>query len=106
MGIEKEWMQFMLSKERAEIEASGLEYEMDSDEMDEEREIPYRAEDIRIDQKMISLYQIYRWIQQGTLDLKPDFQRNFVWNLQKKSLLIGMMMKKCILLYLVKRILM
>lgn len=82
----------MLSKERAEIEASGLEYEMDSDEMDEEREIPYRAEDIRIDQKMISLYQIYRWIQQGTLDLKPDFQRNFVWNLQKKSLLIESLM--------------
>lgn len=82
----------MLSKERAEVEASGLEYETDSEEQDEERELPYRAEDIRIDQKMISLYQIYRWIQQGTLDLKPDFQRNFVWNLQKKSLLIESLM--------------
>ena len=82
----------MLSKDRAEMEASGLEYEMDSEEMDEESEIPYRAEDIRIDQKMISLYQIYRWIQQGTLDLKPDFQRNFVWNIQKKSLLIESLM--------------
>ena len=92
MGIEKEWMQFIQSKEQAETEASGLEYEMDSDEQDEEREFPYRSEDIRIDQKMISLYQIYRWIQQGKLDLKPDFQRNFVWNIQKKSLLIESLM--------------
>lgn len=77
-------------------EISGLEYEDEADDlgMDEIEGIPYCADDIRIDQKMFSLYQVFRWIQQGKLNLRPDFQRNFIWSRKKQSLLIESLMLK------------
>lgn len=79
--------------EENEMTLLGVEYEKeaDSDEVSEE-EVPYRVDDIRIDQKMISLFQMCRWIDMGTLNLRPEYQRNLVWNLQKKSLLIESLM--------------
>ena len=58
-------------------EMNGLEYEEESDDLglEDMEEIPYCADDIRIDQKMISLYQVFRWIQQEKLNLRPDFQK-------------------------------
>lgn len=77
-------------------EMNGLEYEEESDDLglEDMEEIPYCADDIRIDQKMISLYQVFRWIQQEKLNLRPDFQRNFIWNRKKQSLLIESLMLK------------
>ena len=49
---------------------------------------------IRIDQKMFSLYQVCQWIEKGKLVLRPEFQRNFVWSLNKQSLLIESLMLK------------
>lgn len=71
----------------------GLEYEEEAEDeelVDEEK--PYRVDDIRIDQKMISLFQMCKWIDTGNLDLRPEYQRNLVWNIQKKSLLIESLM--------------
>ena len=83
-------------EEKLKDEINGLEYEeeLDEDETEETEETPYCADDIRIDQKMISLYQVFRWIQQGKLNLRPDFQRNFIWNRKKQSLLIESLMLK------------
>ena len=79
--------------EENETENLGLEYEYEALNEDAvEEEIPYRVDDIRIDQKMISLYQMCRWIDVGNLDLRPEYQRNLVWNIQKKSLLIESLM--------------
>lgn len=80
-------------KEQDETQYLGLEYE--NEEPNEEiidEEMPYRVDDIRIDQKMISLFQMCRWIDSGNLDLRPEYQRNLVWNMQKKSLLIESLM--------------
>lgn len=79
--------------EENETAILGVEYEkmLEVDETPED-EIPYRVDDIRIDQKMISLYQMCRWIDVGNLDLRPEYQRNLVWNRQKKSLLIESLM--------------
>lgn len=86
------WKQLISVGEKAEDELIGLEYE--DDEANETVELPYKPEDIRIDQKVISLFQIYRWIDQDILDLRPDFQRNFVWDIERKSLLIESLMLK------------
>lgn len=59
-----------------------------------ETEYPYRPEDIRIEQKMLSLYQVNRWISQELLIIRPEFQRNIVWDIKRKSLLIESLMLK------------
>lgn len=77
-------------------ERYGLENEIQDDTEDGEdgEEYPYQVEDIRIDQKMISLYQVIRWIEQEKLILRPEYQRNFVWDRKKQSLLIESLMLK------------
>lgn len=90
--LHENWKQLISIGEKAEDESNGLEYE--AEEVNETVELPYKPEDIRIDQKVISLFQIYRWIDQDILDLRPDFQRNFVWDIERKSLLIESLMLK------------
>lgn len=67
---------------------------MSKSDYDTEFVYPYRSEDIRIDQKMLSLFQVIRWIEQGSLLLRPEFQRNFIWKPRQKSLLIESLMLK------------
>lgn len=87
------WQELTSANDIVTARLSGFEYENEKESEDDEIHLlPYRAEDIRIDQKMISLYQIYRWMTQKTLDLSPEFQRNFVWDIHKKSLLIESLM--------------
>ena len=76
--------------EEKEENLLGMEYEPEEEEEEEVREarLPYREEDIRIGQKMVSALQLCRWIDEGELDLYPEYQRNLVWDLQRKSLLI------------------
>lgn len=84
----REYIEQML---KAEEEINGYELESeiaDAEEETEKRDYPYRVEDIRIDFKMLSVYQLYRWIQSGMLVLRPEFQRKFVWNKQKQSLMV------------------
>lgn len=68
----------------------GIETEDTSDE--DLESIPYSADDVRITTRMYSVYQIFHWIENEILILQPDFQRNYVWNLTKKSLLIESLM--------------
>ena len=60
----REYIEQML---KAEEEINGYEMESeisgDGEETIEKKDYPYRVEDIRIDFKMLSVYQLYRWIQ-------------------------------------------
>ncbi|MDR2864272.1 MAG: DUF262 domain-containing protein [Spirochaetaceae bacterium] len=55
---------------------------------DEEHETPYDPDKIRVDTRAFSLHQIYDMIDRGDINLTPDFQRNLVWDNQRKSRLI------------------
>lgn len=73
----------------------GIEFDSeDENGVEGAADYPYNSEEIRIDQKMFSLYQVCQWIEKGKLVLRPEFQRNFVWSLNKQSLLIESLMLK------------
>ena len=74
--------------ERYENELVGIESE---DKGEENIDSP---DDVRISQHMYSVYQVHHWIEKGVLTLSPDFQRNMVWDIQRKSLLIESLMLK------------
>lgn len=54
----------------------------------EDAELPYDVNDIQVAQKMITVFQVEYWISNNLLDLQPEYQRNLVWDAQRKSLLI------------------
>lgn len=49
---------------------------------------PWDPNKIRIQTKTFSLRQVVDEIKEGTIDLAPDFQRDYVWKEEQKSLLI------------------
>jgi len=53
-----------------------------------EKEDPYNPESIKVQTKPFNLSLISNMIDEGYIDLSPDFQRNFVWNPFQKSRLI------------------
>lgn len=68
-----------------EAEQSGTE-NTESDFSDEIS--PFNPEDIKVHAKQFSLRLITDMIDDGDIDLAPDFQRHFVWNNNQKSKLI------------------
>ena len=78
--------------ERYENELVGIESEDKGEENIDDS--PYSPDDVRISQHMYSVYQVHHWIEKGVLTLSPDFQRNMVWDIQRKSLLIESLMLK------------
>lgn len=60
----------------------------DTETDDEDDDSPYDPDKIRVDTKNFSLHQIYDMILRGDINLTPDFQRNLVWDNQRKSRLI------------------
>lgn len=52
----------------------------------------YSAGDIRISTMMYSVYQIFHWIEENILLLHPPYQRNEVWDIRRKSLLMESLM--------------
>ena len=81
---------FIKESRRYEDELVGIETEDRGDEsLDED---PYSPDDLRISQKMFSVYQVYHWIEENVLFLSPEFQRNMVWDMQRRSLLIESLM--------------
>ena len=68
-----------------ESEQSGTE-SSENDQFDEVR--PFNPEDIKVHAKPFSLRLVSDMIEDGDIDLSPDFQRNFVWNTHQKSRLI------------------
>ena len=78
---------YLKSIEDFEGKYIGIE-EHDSDDIDENMEMPYNISDIRVEQKMVTIYQIENWIDKGVLNLHPEYQRNFVWDVRRKTALI------------------
>lgn len=80
------------------VEASGVAEE---DTLPEDREAnvqlppdvaavvqPFDPTNIRVDQRMMSIFEVMRKVQRGAINLQPDFQRHVVWNDTRKSRLI------------------
>lgn len=67
---------------------SGVEQEAESPETHE----PFDPASISLSSKIVALDAVLRRIKNNTIKLAPDFQRNYVWNLERKSLLIESMM--------------
>ena len=70
---------------------SGIENE---EEAIEENDHPFNPEEISIEKKLITMETCLRRLEQGTLRLNPDFQRQEVWTDEKKSQLIESLMLK------------
>ncbi|NNJ11945.1 DUF262 domain-containing protein [Chloroflexales bacterium ZM16-3] len=49
---------------------------------------PFDPKLIRVDQRMMSIFQVMLKIQRHDIDLQPDFQRNVVWDPTRQSRLI------------------
>ncbi len=72
--------QVLLHMADADIQQSGgVEYTNDSDEDNEEYDNSYAAESIRVDTKPFNISLVYEMIEDGDINLSPDFQRKFVW---------------------------
>lgn len=91
--IENDWIYDQDKDKEIKEQLYGIELD-DENSMEDADDYPYNSEEIRIDQKMFSLYQVCKWIDHGKLILRPEFQRNFVWNQNKQSLLIESLMLK------------
>jgi hypothetical protein len=72
-------------EEYFENEPTGVEVESD-DQAGIAR--PWNPSDIRVSTKQFSLRNILDFIDEGDLELAPDFQRNQVWKARQKSRLI------------------
>lgn len=81
-----------LLKETQEYEDALLGFELEDTSEEDLDSIPYAADTIRISSMMYSVYQIFHWIEDGILVLHPAYQRNEVWNAQRKSLLVESLM--------------
>lgn len=72
-----------------EIEASAQGVEEEIEEFQ-----PFDPEKISIDTKPVMMETLLRRLEQGTIILNPDFQRNEVWTMDKKCRLIESLMLK------------
>lgn len=91
--VKKTGLQNYLAAEKKDKE-KYIGLESLEEETFEEDQLPYDLINIRIEQKTITVYQIEHWIRQGRLNLTPEYQRNLVWNDQRKSALIESLMLK------------
>lgn len=85
-----EYLDFEEIQEKQQ-EQDGLEATDDEPAEGEtpERDKPYDPTKIRVDTKNFSIHLIHEMLTKyQTIDLSPDFQRNFVWNTGRKSQLI------------------
>lgn len=88
--LQEHFKKFLSQAEKMEAEYSGIEAE--NFEKSEETEEPYEIQNIRIDQKMITVFQTEHWILDGKLNLFPEYQRNLVWDDGRKSALMESLM--------------
>lgn len=70
--------------------AQGTEEEVEEDELTD----PFDPDEISINSKVIPMETCLRRLIQETINLNPDFQRQEVWTLEKKSQLIESLMLK------------
>ena len=84
---EKEFKEYLSLSKKVEEDFLGTEMEPEDND-DVQDDVPYNVQDIRVDQKMITVYQVEHWIELGMLNLSPEYQRNLVWDNKRKSALI------------------
>lgn len=78
--------------EVVQVEAAGVEYS-DSETADPDAPFPYDPDAIRVDTKQFNIGLIHEMINEGDVNLSPDFQRQFVWtDLGTRSRLIESIM--------------
>lgn len=80
--------QYLEMAEKRELEFIGIEADVDNGAEMTEADVPYEVHNIRVYQKMITVFQIEHWISGGKLNLSPEYQRKLVWDEQRKSALI------------------
>lgn len=86
MEVQKsEITEYLKLSEKAEAEYNGIEENDDSESSEAD---PYEVQNIRVTQKMITVFQIEHWISVGMLNLSPEYQRNLVWDEKRNSALI------------------
>lgn len=88
---ESDFGEYLNQFEKVEAEYDGIEADEDSDGEKAEIEEPYKVQNIRIEQKTITIFQIEHWINAENgkkLNLSPEYQRNLVWDDKRKSALI------------------
>ena len=66
--------------------------DIEEEEITEMLDDPFNPEEISIASKLVPMETCIRRIEQGTILLNPDFQRNEVWTEEKKSQLIESLM--------------
>lgn len=72
--------QFLAHLADEEIQKSGgIEYTNDAADQSDEFVYPYDPESIRIDTKPFNISLVHEMIEDGDINLSPDFQRKFVW---------------------------
>ncbi len=90
MGTQRsDFSQYLKISDEVASEYTGIEIDADGESM--EIDAPYDVQNIRVAQKMITVFQIEHWIsaKRGVkLNLSPEYQRNLVWNDVRKSALI------------------
>ncbi len=72
-------------------EQMGLETEAGTESISHDHR-PYDPNEIKVRPMNLSAFEATRLIKSGKIDLDPDFQRNFVWDDTRKSLLIESML--------------
>jgi hypothetical protein len=70
------------------IELASLGLEVENPESDDNISEPFDPKQIKVDREPMSVFQVLRKIELGEITLNPDFQRNFVWDLVRRSRLI------------------
>ncbi|MCI9185675.1 MAG: hypothetical protein HFG61_12635, partial [Lachnospiraceae bacterium] len=84
MEVQKtEMIGYLKLSEKVESEYNGIEENDDNETI--EADEPYEVQNIRIAQKMITVFQIEHWISAGSgvkLNLSPEYQRNLVWDIK------------------------
>lgn len=83
-----------MAKEIDELKNQDTEQSADSVETEIEDIQPFDPEKISIDTKPVMMETLLRRLEQGTIILNPDFQRNEVWTPEKKCKLIESLMLK------------
>lgn len=83
-----------LAAQNQELNSWNFDTGIEPDVEEEELTDPFDPEDISIDSKTVAMETCLRRLTQGTIKLNPDFQRNEVWTIEKRSQLIESIMLK------------
>lgn len=83
-----------MSQNVNELEIQELDFQSQGVEDENEEFQPFDPEQISIDTKAVTMDTCLRRLEQGTIILNPDFQRNEVWTMEKKCRLIESLMLK------------